>query len=125
MYKPLYAKNKNLIVNARELRRNMTPWEKHLWYDFLKNYPVKVYKQRIIENYIADFYCHNAKLVIELDGSQHYTAESKSYDSARTKVFERYGIRVIRFSNRVIDESFESVCRIIEKTIHERCDTIT
>ena len=70
--------NKNLTSNAKELRKNMTPEEKHLWYDFLRYYPVKIYKQRIIDNFIADFYCHSARLVIELDGSQHYKLKARN-----------------------------------------------
>ena len=113
-------KNAELLDFARELRRNMTPQERHLWYDFLRNYEVNVYKQRIINNYIADFYCHAARLVIELDGSQHYTPEGRSYDEARTDVIERYGIEVIRFANANVDDNFYGVCYVIDKKIKER-----
>ena len=113
-------KNNKLLENAKELRRNMTPQEKHLWYDFLQQYPVKIYKQRIIDNFIADFYCHQARLVIELDGSQHYTPEGKTYDEARTEVLERYGLFVLRFCNSDIEKRFEGVCYVIDKTINER-----
>ena len=113
-------KNNGLLENARSLRRNMTRHEKHLWYDFLQSYPVKIYKQRIIDNFIADFYCHKARLVIELDGTQHYTPEGRSYDQARTRVLEDYGLYVLRFSNQDIDDRFEIVCRVIDKTIKER-----
>lgn len=108
------------MENARRLRRDMTRHEKHLWYDFLRYYPIKIYKQRIIDNFIADFYCHKARLVIELDGSQHYTSDGKSHDEARTEIFEQYGIQVIRFSNMDIDTKFEGVCSMIDKTIKER-----
>ena len=113
-------KNNKLLEKARILRQDMTRHEKHLWYDFLRYYPIKIYKQRIIDNFIVDFYCHQARLVIELDGSQHYTPEGKSYDEARTEVLEKYGLRVIRFSNLDIDERFEGVCYVIDKTIKER-----
>ena len=113
-------KNNSLLTIARVLRRNMTRQERHLWYDFLRHYPTKVYKQRIIENFIADFYCHGARLVIELDGSQHYTEQGKKQDEKRTETFEKYGIRVLRFSNRDIDENFNGVCCMIDKTIQER-----
>ena len=83
--KPLKKNNKLLNV-ARILRRNMTRQEKHLWYDFLRYYPVKIYKQRIIDDFIAHFYCHSARLVIELDGSQHYTNQGKAHDEARTEI---------------------------------------
>ena len=115
-------KNNALLENARKLRREMTRHEKHLWYDFLQHYPIKIYKQRIIDNFIADFYCHKARLVIELDGSQHYTSDGRSYDEARTEILERYGLQVLRFSNWEIDEKFEGVCYIIDKTIKERSD---
>ena len=102
----------------------MTRHEKHLWYDFLRYYPVKIYKQRIIDNFIADFYCHSARLVIELDGSQHYTNQGKAHDAARTEIFKKYGISVLRFSNKDIDENFDGVCRMINKTIHERIENL-
>ena len=118
-------KNYNLLNIARILRRNMTSQEKHLWYDFLRHYPVKIYKQRIIDNFIADFYCHQARLVIEIDGSQHYTSKGKSHDEARTEVLERYGLFVLRFSNNEIDTRFDKVCYTIDAMIRERikeCD---
>ncbi len=98
----------------------MTEQEKRLWYDFLRNYPVKIYKQRIIDNYIADFYCHKAGLVIEIDGSGHYTEDGKSYDKHRSARLEGYGLQIIRFSNRDVEEKFEGVCFLIDKTIKER-----
>ena len=113
-------KNNNLLENAKELRKNMTKQEKHLWYDFLKCYPIKIYKQRIIDNFIADFYCHQAKLVIEIDGAQHYTPEGKEYDEFRTNVLESYGLLVLRFTNSDINERFDGVCYMIDKTIRER-----
>ena len=113
-------KNKKLLNTAKILRRNMTPQERHLWYDFLRCYPIKIYKQRIIDNFIADFYCHKALLVIELDGAQHYTEKGKTHDNARSEVLKKYGLYVLRFSNRDIDEKFDSVCSKINKTINER-----
>ena len=114
------AKNGNLLDNAKILRRNMTQQEKHLWYDFLQHYPEKIYKQRIIDNFVADFYCHKARLIIELDGAQHYTPEGRAYDEDRTKAFEKYGLQVLRFSNKDIETKFEGVCYVIDKTIKER-----
>ena len=113
-------KNQKLLLIARILRRNMTPHERHLWYDFLQHYPVKIYKQRIIENFVVDFYCHRARLAIELDGSQHYTERGKSHDEERSNILEQYGIFVLRFSNADVDESFEGVCHMIDRTIRER-----
>ena len=120
MDKVMLNKNNKLLEYAKELRRNMTPQEKHLWYDFLRHYPLKIYKQRIIDNFIADFYCHKARLVIELDGSQHFTPEGRSYDEARTDVLEKYGLSVIRFSNIDVDERFDGVCYMIDKAIQEK-----
>ena len=113
-------KNSNLLNIARILRRNMTKQERHLWYDFLRNYPVKIYKQRIIDNFVADFYCYQARLVIELDGSGHYSDEGLLHDKERTAVLDQYDIQVLRFSNIDIDENFEGVCFMIDKTITER-----
>ena len=113
-------KNKKLINIARMLRSNMTRQEKHLWYDFLRFYPIKIYKQRIIENYVVDFYCHRAHLVIELDGSQHYTEKGECNDKKRSEVLEKYGLCVLRFSNKDIDDNFEGVCYMIDKIINER-----
>ena len=118
-------KNNSLLNIARMLRRNMTRQEKHLWYDFLRYYPIKIYKQRIIDNFIADFYCHQARLVIELDGSQHYTVQGKAHDEARTEILERYGLHVLRFSNKDVDDNFEGVCYMIDKTIRERIESLS
>ena len=71
-------KNK-LIPRAKELRKNATRQENHLWYDFLRSYPVRFQRQKTIGSFIVDFYCHAAKLVIELDGSQHYTDQGVAY----------------------------------------------
>ena len=77
----------------------MTVEERRLWYDFLRHYPVKFYRQRVIDNYIADFFCHQAKLVIEIDGSQHYTAAGQIYDQHRTAELSKHNLLVIRFTN--------------------------
>ena len=98
----------------------MTPEEKHLWYDFLKNYPIQFYRQRPIYKFIADFYCAKAKLVIEIDGSQHYSEEGMEYDSIRSEIINKFGVEVIRFSNCDIDNNFEGVCMTIDKTVSER-----
>ena len=113
-------KNYQLLPRAKELRKEMTPQERHLWYDFLRNYPVKIYKQRIIDSFIADFYCASARLVIEIDGSQHFTEEGMLRDKARTEIIERYGIHVLRFTNHEVDTQFENVCNMIMIEIEER-----
>ena len=125
MEKTPVIKNNNLLDAARNLRRNMTLQERHLWYDFLREYPVKIYRQRIINNYIADFYCHSARLVIELDGTQHNEEDALVYDEERTKVFEKYGIAVLRFSNFDVNENFSFVCHTIDKVIKERIESLS
>ena len=116
-------KNTKHLGNARKLRREMTRQERHLWYDFLQHYPVKIYKQRIIGNYIVDFYCHRARLVIELDGSQHYEDTSVKYDKNRTDFLNSLGIDVLRILNIDIDRNFKSVCIMIDHLINEKVNT--
>ena len=113
-------KNHKMLPVARELRRKMTPQEKKLWYDFLRKYPVKFYKQRIIESFIVDFYCADARLVIELDGSQHYTEQGKAYDEERSQILREYGLKVLRFSNREVEQQFDAVCEKIHQEIQAR-----
>ena len=95
----------------------MTKEEKHLWYDFLRKYPIKFTRQMVLGWYIADFYCARAKMVIELDGSQHYTPEAKEYDEDRTVFLREYGIKVIRINNMEINQNFDGVCRYIDKLV--------
>ena len=109
--------NHERIEFARQLRKDMTPQECRLWYDFLATYEIRFQRQKSIDDYIADFYCHRAKLVIEIDGSQHYTDEGKERDQFRTEVLEVYGLNVIRFSNHQVDFQFEGVCRYIDQTV--------
>ena len=113
-------KDNSLLPRARQLRREMTPHERKLWYLFLRTYPVKIYKQRIIQTYIADFYCAPAKLVIELDGSEHYDADAMAYDARRSKTLEDLGLRVLRFTNREVDREFPLVCERIDQVIRSR-----
>ncbi|MCD8354493.1 MAG: endonuclease domain-containing protein [Clostridiales bacterium] len=122
--KPYTGYNKELKERARMLRKNMTPEESRLWYAFLKDYPVKVYRQRVIDGYIVDFYCSSAKLVIEIDGTQHYTTEGVEYDSIRSELLEQYGLEVIRFTNLDIHSRFCSVCDKIHTMIQHRMKKI-
>jgi very-short-patch-repair endonuclease len=117
----LIPKNHAMLPRARELRRNMTPQERKLWYLFLRDYPVKFYKQRIIASFIVDFYCSAAKLVIEIDGAQHSTVQGTEYDAQRSAVLAQYGLTVLRFSNSEIDRAFPSVCQTIQWVIQNRC----
>ena len=116
--------NENLKSNARELRKNMTKEEKHLWYDFLRSHSARFTKQRILGKYIADFYSAKANLVIELDGSQHSEEENAQYDMERTKFLEEYGIQVLRFKNYEIINNFINVCGYIDKIANERMNKI-
>ena len=106
--------NKNNIHLAKDLRKNATPQENHLWYDFLSKHEVRFQRQKSIDNFIADFYCHKAKLVIEIDGSQHYTKEGREKDVYRTEILEGYDLKVIRFTNLDIDNRFRAVCDYID-----------
>lgn len=112
--------NHNKTEFAKQLRRDLTPQERHLWYDFLQTYPVKIYKQRVIESFIVDFYCASAKLVIEIDGSQHYSDEGMAYDEWRSEKLRQYGLEILRFSNADINQRFRAVCETIDHHIKER-----
>ena len=114
-----YQHNPKLTENAKELRKNMTKEEKHLWYDFLKGYPVRFLRQKIIDDYIADFYCHRARLVIELDGSQHYTKDGLLNDKIRTEHIEKRDLTVFRIPNGEINHNFEGICRFIDEFVQE------
>ncbi|MBQ8390349.1 MAG: endonuclease domain-containing protein [Oscillibacter sp.] len=111
--------NSRLVPYARELRKNMTKEERHLWYDFLKPYPVRFSRQKILGSYIADFYCAEAKLVIELDGSQHYEENGPLKDEARTAFLEGYGLTVIRIPNNEISRNFRGVCAYIDAAVKQ------
>lgn len=109
-----------LIPRAKELRKNATKQENHLWYDFLCHYPVRFQRQKTIDYFIADFYCHAAKLIIELDGAQHYDEQGLARDKERTAILSEYGVEVLRFSNSDIDHNFEGVCKVIDLTVRKR-----
>ena len=106
-----------LLANARASRKNMTSWERKLWYLFLRNYPVKIYKQHILGPYIADFYCPKARLVIELDGSQHFMPEGRASDAQRDAAMAAHGISILRIPNIDIDRCFQAVCETIHREI--------
>ena len=115
------GKNKS---NSKALRRNMTEQERKLWYSFLRDYPVKIYRQRSINNYIVDFYCAKAGLVIEIDGSQHYSDMGEEYDKKRTEELEKLSVKVIRFTNPQIIYHFKDVCAVIDEEIKKRIQNI-
>ena len=112
--------NKNLTPLARTLRKNMTREERQLWYGFLKDYPTRFLRQKVIDNYIADFYCHAARRVIELDGSQHYEKAVMLKDAVRTERIESRGLLVLRIPNNAVNENFEGVCDYIRCVTEER-----
>ena len=112
-----YSHNKKLVPNAKELRKNMTKEERHLWYDYLRNKDLRFVRQKIIGNYIVDFYCAKAKLVIEIDGSQHFEKEAIRYDTERTKYLEELGLFVVRIPNNEINTNFGGVCEYLDKII--------
>lgn len=112
-----YNHNKNLVSNAKELRKNMTKEELHLWYDYLRNKDIRFVRQKIIGNYIVDFYCAKANLVIELDGSQHYEDRGIEYDAQRTKYLGQCGLTVIRIPNNEINSNFNGVCEYLDNLI--------
>lgn len=106
--------NKENIRLAKMLRKNMTPWERKLWYGFLREYPTRFQRQKAIGNYIVDFYCAKAGLVIELDGGGHYTAEQAAKDKLRTKELESMDLTIVRICNLEIDRNFSGVCEYID-----------
>ena len=111
--------NEQLVPRAKQLRKEMTKEERHLWYDFLRVYPVRFSRQKVLGKYIADFYSAEAKLVIELDGSQHYEEENINKDNERTAFLAGYGLRVIRIPNNEINRNFSRVCEYIDLVVKE------
>ena len=113
-------RNKKLKTYSQTLRKEMTKEERLLWNAFLRKYPVQFRRQYIIGNYIVDFYCHKAKLVIELDGSQHYEPQACHNDRIRTAYLESQGLSVLRFTNTQITREFQSVCNEIDRTVKHK-----
>ena len=116
--------NKKLIPIAKELRKSMTKQELFLWSYFLKDYPIRFQRQKVIDNFIVDFYCHKAFLVIEIDGSQHYSENGLAYDDHRTDILSKYNLKVIRFTNTEVDKSFKEV-QILRKQCFVHMRSIT
>ncbi len=111
--------NKRLVPYAKQLRNEMTKEERHLWYDFLRTYPVRFSRQKILGKYIADFYSAEAKLIIELDGSQHYEDRNMEKDGERTAFLEAYGLTVIRIPNNEVNRNFTGVCEYIDSVVKQ------
>lgn len=106
--------NKLLVPFAKQLRKDMTKEERHLWYDFLRSYPVRFSRQKVLGKYIVDFYSAEAKLVIELNGAQHFEKENMARDAERTAFLEGYGLRVLRIPNNEVNRNFNGVCEYID-----------
>ncbi len=120
-----YKHNPKFTEKAKNLRKNMTKEEKHLWYDFLKDYPIRFLRQKVIDNYIVDFYCSSLNLVIELDGSQHYDEHGViEYDKIRTEKLEERNLTIIRIPNNEIWYNFDGVCEYIDNFIKKNPSTI-
>ena len=109
--------NPELTWNAKQLRKNMTLEERILWYHYLRSYPVKFYRQRAVGYFVADFYCAQAKLIIELDGSQHYEEAGAAYDKMRTEFLEDLGLTVLRVPNSEIKSNLRGVCAYIDHLV--------
>ena len=101
------------------MRKNATKQENRLWYDFLSKYTVRFQRQKCIDGFIADFYCHKAKLIIEIDGTQHYTEPGKKKDAFRAEILKGYDLHIIRFANHQIDTNFNGVCEYIDAVVKE------
>ena len=112
--------DKTILRQSQYLRKNMTKEERHLWYDFLKTYPVQFKRQYPVGPYFVDFYCYKAKLILELDGSQHCEPAQIEYDRVRTSYLEQQGFSVLRLSNRDVVEHFRSVCDAIDIAVQNR-----
>ena len=109
--------NAQLVPLAKKLRREMTKEERHLWFDFLRDYPVRFSRQKVLGKYIADFYSAQAGLVIELDGSQHYEAEGIESDEKRSAFLREYGLRVLRIPNNAVTNNFRGVCEYVDTEV--------
>ncbi|MBQ7144323.1 MAG: endonuclease domain-containing protein [Oscillospiraceae bacterium] len=114
-----HPRNDKLLPLARQLRKEMTMEERILWFEYLRAYPVRFRRQEIIGNYIADFYCSKAKLVIELDGSQHYEDGQKLKDAIRTERLREYNLTVIRIPNNEIHSNLRGVCEYIDMVVQD------
>ena len=111
--------NKALVPNAKELRKNMTKEERHLWYDFLRKHPFRFSRQKVLGKYIVDFYSAQAKMIIELDGSQHFEEAEQKYDAKRDEYLKEYGLNIIRIPNNEVNSNFDGVCEYIDLQIRQ------
>ena len=117
--------NALLTANAKALRKNMTKEERHLWYDFLRDYPIRFLRQKVIDHYIVDFYCHDARLILELDGSHHFDPLEQEKDLERTRILESRGLWVVRIPNNEVNQRFSGVCEYIDHLVQQRLSNNT
>ena len=115
-----YIRNRKLTKRAQELRTQATEQERRLWYAYLRTYPIQFRRQVTMHRFIVDFYCAKAKLILEIDGSQHYTEEGEAYDSERTAILESFGYKVLRISNEDVNHHFSGVCELIDQEVKDR-----
>ena len=116
----LKTKNSKLTSISQTLRKQMTKEEKRLWYDFLKKLPLTINRQKVFCNYVLDFYCAEKKIVIELDGAQHYEEQGIIKDTERDEFLSKAGIKVLRYSNRELNENFEGICLDISRNLFDK-----
>jgi very-short-patch-repair endonuclease len=114
---PFLEYRRRLKRSAQKLRRDPTPAERRLWYEYLRDLPERFSRQKPLGNYIADFYCAGKLLIIELDGDSHFTGPAQAYDRYRTDALEAQGVRVIRFTNLEVTQQFEAVCQRISEAL--------
>jgi very-short-patch-repair endonuclease len=117
--------NHNLVELARQMRQNPTPAERKLWYEYLRNLPIRILRQKPIDRFIVDFYCASTKLAIEVDGEQHYTEAGLVYDEERSSILAGYEIKIIRFTNQEVINNFDGVCQQIADTLQGVSETAT
>jgi very-short-patch-repair endonuclease len=117
--RPYIVYRGSLKSNARSLRRDPSPAERKLWYEFLRDLPQKFMRQKPLGRYIADFYCSSRLLVVELDGDSHYSDRAQRYDTARTAALALHGVKVMRFTNTEVMQNFEAVCAAVLRALDE------
>ena len=115
-----YPRQNSLLPRARQMRREMTPQERRLWYDFLRGCPYRFTRQKVIGPYILDFYCHKARLAVEVDGAQHYEKDGQEADRRRTHYLSAVGITVLRLSNADINTRFSAACEEILRVVAQK-----
>lgn len=116
--------NKKLVGLSQELRKNMTPEEKQLWYQFLKKLPITVNRQKNIGEFIVDFYISSASVVIEIDGRQHKMKDHAEADRLRDEELSRRGLKVLRYNNQSVRNNFNAVCMDILKHLGLKVEDI-